>query len=61
MSKEVCGGHSPWKGRIEVVRATLDLWGRGIDVAGKSEEEVLRMQADLSRGPVDQDPKLLDK
>ena len=43
LAPDVCGGNAPWKSRLEVTRATLALHREGVDVAGLSEEEVLKI------------------
>jgi len=40
---DVCGGSSPWKSSLEVTRVTLRLANKGINVAGLTEKEVLRL------------------
>jgi len=42
-NSDVCGGHSPWKSTSEVTKATLDLARRGINVAGLSDKDVIRL------------------
>lgn len=42
MTTESCSGGSPWKGRVDIVSAALELDRNGVQVAGVSEENVLR-------------------
>ncbi len=49
MSAEICRDLSPWKSTPEVTRASLNLRGQGISIAGMSEQKVLALDQGLSR------------